>query len=110
MTGLLLSQLSQASTDSYASLLKIKADDLTKVTFVLANLHSTRAINYKVLVSNDQYGSNGSFAQDISEGTLNGGTSPIVLEPKVGFCWYDLQIKSASAGQSANVSAWAKVQ
>jgi len=95
----------QATTDSYASLLKSKLTELSKVSVVVSNSHGSNSIKYKVLASNDPDGAAASFAEDKTEATLAAGAAEryVLTGP---FVWVDVQVRAATGGSQGTGNAW----
>lgn len=115
------SKTAQATTNSYASLLKVKAPDFESVTLVVTNSHAANALTLQILVSNDPQGSTVSYAPMVLEYDPNAaeippiqsGTREIEVTAQGSatfnlplYHWFDVQVKSASAGNAATANAW----
>jgi len=101
----------QATTNSYVSLLKVKAPNFEDVTFVVYNSDDADDMDIKILVSNDPAGSAASFTalelDSVGNTELTIGeteSKPFYPPP---FHWYDIQVKSTVADNHAVANAWA---
>lgn len=99
-------KLDQESNGTYTTLLKARVSARTNASVVVANAHASHNLLFKVLVSNDVEGANGTWAEDKAETTITGGSNPIRHVLTGPFIWIDVQIKSVGAGESPHGSAW----
>jgi len=99
----------QATTNSYASLLKAKIVDLPNCSIVIKNRGDTNVADWKVLVSNDPEGASGTFAEEKAEAQL--ATEALakyeIAQPVV---WVDVQVKANAGGSQTNMDCWLYAQ
>ncbi len=97
-------KLDQASTDSFASIVKAKTDGLL-LSIVIANLDGANQLSYQVLGSNDPEGAVGTFATEKASADLAASTLAAYLTTN-RYMWVDVQIKEKVALQSPHSSCW----
>jgi hypothetical protein len=100
--------IAQYSNGTYTSLLKAKLHSRTATTLVIANLHASHNLKWKVLVSDDPEGAANTWAEEKAEATINGAATVAPVKHVISgpFCWVDVQIMSAGPAESPQASAW----
>jgi hypothetical protein len=104
------SKTAQATTNTYATLLKARVTDFDSVSLVLSNSHASKSFTAQILVSNDPQGATASFtalelnASGDKEVTLTFGQSLPFDLPL--FMWYDIEVKSTLADNPSTANAW----
>ena len=95
----------QASTASYVTLLKARLVSMTHCTITLTNSHGSNGIKFKILVSNDPHGADGTWAEEKAETVLAAAAakSHAISAP---FAWVDVQIIDENAGNHGIGNAW----
>jgi len=96
--------INQASTGSYASILKAKLGGLY-ASIVVLNLDAVKDLKYKVLLSNDPDGASASYGEDKAETTIQESATGFHITT-IPSHWVDVQIKEASALESPHASCW----
>ena len=95
----------QATTASYATLLKVRLTEPTKATVVISNGDSSNGLKYKILVSNDPEGAASSFAEEKAEAVLAANaTARYVVSGS--FLWIDVQVVDNVPASHAIANAW----
>jgi len=97
--------VAQTTTDSYASLLKARTPEVTKVTVVIANTDSVNALKYRILGSNDPDGASGSYAIEKTESVLAANATER-YSLSGSFFWIDIQVADNVPASHAIASAW----
>lgn len=100
-------KLVQTSTNSFASILKMKVYSRKAITVVISNSHAINVIQYRVMVSNDEEGAADTWAIDKSDTDLVANS--VTLERHVvtgAFVWVDVQIKSKVADTHGTGNCW----
>jgi hypothetical protein len=100
-------KLAQTSTNSFASILKMKVYGRRQITVVISNSHATNIIQYRVLVSNDEEGAANTWAIDKADTDVVANN--VTLERHVvtgAFVWVDVQIKSKTADTHGTGNCW----
>ncbi len=107
---MLEAQTEQKTTNTYASLLKVRVLNVKVANIVISNSHSSNSLTYRVLVSNDPLGSDSSFAplelnsSGDKELALSHGVA-VPFDLRI-FVWVDLQVKSTLPDNPATANAW----
>ena len=95
----------QATTSSYATLLRARVLGFPRATIVVTNSHGSYSLKYKVLTSNAPQGSANTWAEEKAEATLAAGAiERYVLSGP--FAWIDVQVVDATGGQHATANCW----
>lgn len=106
------SKTEQATTNDYATLLKVRCCEFESVTAVLKNSAPVNSLDYKINVSNDPQGTTyAALTLDVSgntEKTLTAGSLVPFDFPL--YLWYDIQVKSTSPDNPAEANAWLHAQ
>lgn len=95
----------QATTASYATLLKARITEPTKATVVITNSHGSNGLKWKILVSNDPEGASSSFAEEKAEAVL-AANAAVQHSVSGAFAWIDVQIVDNVEGNHATGNAW----
>jgi hypothetical protein len=99
--------LKQAADGSYKSLLKTRILGRPfPATAIISNSHASHTILFRVLVSDDPQGSDGSWGIDKVETSIAPSTVASPYVASGAFCFIDIQIMSAASGQSGEGTAW----
>lgn len=105
MPYVLQEKLAQATTNTYASLLKAKILPRTDGSIVLYNSHATAALRWKVLVSNDVEGAANTWGEEKAEATL-AALTPIRYVLTGPFIWVDVQVASNVTDTPSEANCW----
>ena len=97
-------KIDQASTSSFASIVKAKTDGL-HLSIVIANLSGANQLSWQVLGSNDPEGASDTFATEKASANIAASGLAAYLTTN-RYLWVDVQIKEQSAGQSPHASCW----
>jgi hypothetical protein len=91
-----------ATTNAYVDIGLLDAEGKTRVVYTIKNEHATRVIDWKVLASVD----NVTFIELKAEATLAGVTASswVASATETSYRYFKLQVKSDSAGLTANVT------
>jgi hypothetical protein len=90
----------KATTNAYASILKVNCFEHPNVSVVIRNSHATYVADYKILVSNE-VNPDLTWAADKAEAQLAGNNATAKYALNGAYKWVDVQAKANSAGSQA---------
>ena len=101
----------QATTNAYASILRVNLWDNPLVSIIVKNAHATNVADWKILVANGDRSSSDVWGTEKAEAQL-AGNNTIAKYPaaaaieRIPHAWLDVQAKSNSAGNAALMYAY----
>jgi hypothetical protein len=91
------------TTNEYASILKANIYENPNCSVVIKNSHASYVADFKILVSNEEHGEAGTWAENKAESQLAGGNATVKHAINGAYQWIDVQAKANDAGNQARL-------
>lgn len=96
----------KATTNSYASICKANIVGHPNCSVVIRNSHASYVADYKILVSNETNGADGTWAADKAEAQLAGNNATVAYAINGCYKHVDVQAKANAANNQALLWVW----
>jgi uncharacterized protein with LGFP repeats len=95
-----------ATTNAYASILKANIYNHPNCSVVIKNSHASYVADFKILVSNEEHGASGTWAENKTEDQLAGNNATVKYALNGAYQWVDVQAKANAANNQAILSVF----